>query len=112
MSDELRLDSVRPLVRYVDEEQAVIETHFHAIGPIPKAAAGFTGEADVHITIRSQDGFHDEGHTRTPIHGGRKIEASAPAASHRCEREGHPRQQSPAPLSPSVIRPSQIASIL
>ncbi len=70
MSDELRLDSVRPLVRYVDQEQAVIETHFHAVGPIPKAAAGFTGEADVHITIRGLDGFHDEGHTRTPIHNG------------------------------------------
>lgn len=70
MTKELRLTSVRPLVRYVDEDQAVIDTHFHTAGPIPKAQAGFTGEADVHITIRGLDGFHDEGRTRTPIHHG------------------------------------------
>jgi Glycosyl hydrolases family 2 len=70
MSAELRLNSVRPLVRYVDKEQAVIDTHFHADGPIPGAATGFTGEADVHITIRGLDGFHDEGHARTPVHNG------------------------------------------
>ena len=70
MPGQMRLASVRPLVRYVDEDQAVIDTHFNTVGPIPKAQAGFTGEADVHITIRSVDGFHDEGHTRTPIHQG------------------------------------------
>jgi len=70
MSDSLRIGSVRPLVRYVDEDQAVIETHFHTASPIPQAQAGFTGEADVHITIQSVDGFHDEGQTRTPIHAG------------------------------------------
>lgn len=71
MSIDLRLDSVRPLVRYVDEEQAVIEIHFHAVGPIPRAAVGFTGEADIHITIQGLDGFHDEGHARAPLHNGK-----------------------------------------
>jgi beta-galactosidase/beta-glucuronidase len=70
MSEELRLTSVRPLVRYVDEEQAVIDTHFGTVGPIPKAQPAFTGEADVHITIQSVDGFHDEGRTRTPVRNG------------------------------------------
>lgn len=70
MSAELRLDTVRPLIRYVDEEQAVIETHFHAVCPIERAQVGFTGETDVHITIQSLDGFHDEGQARTPIRDG------------------------------------------
>ena len=70
MSSDLRLESVRPLIRYVDEEQAVIETHFHAVGPIPRASAGFTGETDVHITIQGFDGFLDEGEARIPVHDG------------------------------------------
>jgi Glycosyl hydrolases family 2 len=70
MSGELRLSSVRPLVRYVDEDQAVIDTHFHTVGAIPQAAVGFTGETDVHITIQGFDGFHDEGQTRTPVRDG------------------------------------------
>lgn len=70
MAGEMRLTSVRPLVRYVDENQAVIDTHFGAVGPIPKAQAGFTGEADVHITLQTLDGFHDEGQTRTPVRQG------------------------------------------
>lgn len=70
MGKGLRLSSVRPLVRYVDREQAVIDTHFHTVGPIPRADAGFTGQADVHVTIQSLEGFHDEGQARTPIHNG------------------------------------------
>ncbi len=69
-SGELKLSSVRPLVRYVDADQAVIDTHFNTTGSIPKATAGFTGEADVHITIQGLDGFFDEGQTRTPVHNG------------------------------------------
>ncbi len=70
MTGELKLSSVRPLVRYVDEDQAVIDTHFCTAGSIPQATAGFTGEADVHITIQGLDGFHDEGQTRTPVRDG------------------------------------------
>lgn len=70
MSGELKLSSVRPLVRYVDEDQAVIDTHFSTVGSIPEATVGFTGEADVHITLQGQDGFHDEGQTRTPMRDG------------------------------------------
>jgi beta-galactosidase/beta-glucuronidase len=70
MSGELKLSSIRPVVRYVDADQAVIDTHFQTAGLIPHATAGFTGEADVHITIESQDGFHDEGQTRAPVRDG------------------------------------------
>ncbi len=70
MSGELKLSSIRPLVRYVDADQAIIDTHFHTAGLIPKATAGFTGEADVHITLEGLDGFHDEGQTRTPVRDG------------------------------------------
>ncbi len=70
MLGELKLDSVRPLVRYVDEDQAVIDTHFHTTGSISNANPGFTGEADVHITIQGLDGFLDEGQTRTPVCNG------------------------------------------
>jgi Glycosyl hydrolases family 2 len=71
MSGELKLTSVRPLVRYVDKDQAVIDTYFQTLGSIPDADVGFTGEADVHITIQGLDGFHDEGQTRTPVKDGR-----------------------------------------
>jgi len=70
MSGDLKLSSIRPLVRYVDADQAVIDTHFITAGSIPNATAGFTGEADVHITIEGFDGFRDEGQTRTPVRNG------------------------------------------
>jgi len=70
MGDELKLSSVRPLVRYVDKDQAVIDTNFQTLESIPDAGVGFTGEADVHITINGLDGFNDEGQTRTPIKNG------------------------------------------
>ena len=70
MPGELKLTSVRPLVRYVDKDQAVIDTHFHTLESIPDSGAGFTGEAEVHITIRGLDGFHDEGQTCTPVKEG------------------------------------------
>ncbi len=70
MSGQLRISSVRPLVRYVDEQQAVIDTHFHTQPAIPQASAGFTGEADVHISIKGMDGFFDEGNARTPVRDG------------------------------------------
>ncbi len=70
MSGDLKLSSIRPLVRYVDADQAVIDTHFITAGSIPNATAGFTGEAEVHITIEGFDGFRDEGQTRTPVRDG------------------------------------------
>ena len=71
MSGELKLSAVRPLVRYVDKDQAVIDTHFQTLEPVHRNGVGFTGEADVHITINGLDGFHDEGQTRTPVHEGK-----------------------------------------
>lgn len=70
MSGDLKLSSIRPLVRYVDADQAVIDTHFVTAGSIPDATAGFTGQAEVHITIEGFDGFRDEGQTRTPVNNG------------------------------------------
>lgn len=58
--------SVRPLVRYVDEDQAVIEIHLHfptPLPPVPSATAGPAIEAVVEL--KSAEGFHDE--HRTPL---------------------------------------------
>ena len=65
--DLFHLASVRPLVRYVDEDQAVIETHFTA-EPSVSAAPGesLSRKVDVCIEINGSDGFHDEG--LTPLH--------------------------------------------
>ena len=67
----IRFNAVRPLVRYVDEDQAVIETHF-AITNWP--ATGFTAPAShaiVLVEIKTSDGFHDEQYAR-PTAGGRR----------------------------------------
>jgi len=69
MSHATRLHSVRPLVRYVDDEQAIIEAHFSTLPTL-------TGDApqppcrsvDVFLEVDADDGFHDEGHTRLQLH--------------------------------------------
>lgn len=62
MSKEACLRSVRPLVRYVDQEQAVIETHFAAGSPVEIAPMGRSQhKVEVMIEINGNDGFHDEG---------------------------------------------------
>lgn len=65
----VRLTSVRPLVRYVDEDQAVIDTHLFTSAGL---AAGLDrddedGIVDVALEINGADGFHDEGRTRVRI---------------------------------------------
>ncbi|HEX7008583.1 MAG TPA: hypothetical protein VF184_01285 [Phycisphaeraceae bacterium] len=66
MSAPLHLSAVRPLVRYVDEEQAVIDTHVSA-----SPAGWWSGQGqldpvvEVLVEIRGSDGFHDE--ERTPL---------------------------------------------
>src|SRR5262245_66670464 len=53
-----RLASVRPLVRYVDEGQAVIDTHIALHPPLPDAQPLDT--ADVLLEIIGGDGSIDE----------------------------------------------------
>ncbi len=59
MADALRIHSVRPLVRYVDEDQAIIEAQVHLAWqrdePPPPLSAVYR--------IRGSDGFEDEGET-------------------------------------------------
>lgn len=64
MARPVRLSSVRPLVRYVDEEQAVIDTHLSAAPALPEDDMPPNPEVDVNVEINGSDGFHDEGETR------------------------------------------------
>jgi len=60
----VKINSVRPLVRYVDDRQAVIDTHIltHASLPIDEGhRTADTPLAYVMAEIDGADGFHDEG---------------------------------------------------
>lgn len=70
MAHIIEIKSVRPLVRYVDEDQAVIETHL-SVRPAdsfdPRAVAG---DVQVLVNILGHDGFHDEGRLPLKLAGG------------------------------------------
>jgi len=60
----VKISSVRPLVRYVDNEQAVIDTHIITHAALPADEGHRTAEAPVAYVmaeIDGADGFHDEG---------------------------------------------------
>ena len=60
----VKIDSVRPLVRYVDNQQAVIDTHIVTRAALPADAAHRTADAPIAYVmaeIDGQGGFHDEG---------------------------------------------------
>lgn len=60
----VKIDSVRPLVRYVDGEQAVIDTHIVTRATLPGDEGHRTADAPVAYVmaeIEGNDGFHDEG---------------------------------------------------
>ncbi|MFK7790590.1 MAG: hypothetical protein AB8C95_13995 [Phycisphaeraceae bacterium] len=60
----IKIDSVRPLVRYVDDRQAVIDTHIltHATLPIDEShRTADTPIAYVMAELDGAEGFHDEG---------------------------------------------------
>ena len=64
----VRLESVRPLVRYVDHDHAVIDAHFTTLPAVAGSARQSPGRAvDVFVEIDGSDGFHDEGHTRVQL---------------------------------------------
>lgn len=74
MDSSLHLLSARPLVRYVDKDQAVIDTHLRFVArpdqtPTPTNEVNCT--VDLHIELSGSDGFFDEGSTRVPIKHGR-----------------------------------------
>ena len=60
----VHLTSIRPLVRYVDEEQAVIDTHLAASPSLPQSGEPLYPTVDVMLEVDGSDGFHDEGVVR------------------------------------------------
>jgi len=67
----VKLAGMRALVRYVDEEQAVIDAHFRTMPVLPEAARGYEAEeVDVLVEIDGMDGFHDEGETHLILRDG------------------------------------------
>ena len=68
MHHGVRLESIRPLVRYVDRDQAVIDARFTTLPAVAGSVGQPPGRAvDVMIEIDGSDGFHDEGTTRVQL---------------------------------------------
>ncbi len=59
-ADTPALGSVRPLVRYVDEDQAVLEVNFHVRPPVADRRRATPRRVEVQLHVRSTDGFNDE----------------------------------------------------
>lgn len=69
MNDSVRLKTFRPLVRYVDDDQAVIEAHFSMLPSVDPAGRRPACRAvEVHLEIQGSDGFHDEGDARLQLY--------------------------------------------
>lgn len=68
MHHGVRLESIRPLVRYVDRDQAVIDAHFTTLPAVAGSVSQPPGRAvEVRLEIDGSDGFHDEGRTRVQL---------------------------------------------
>jgi hypothetical protein len=72
----LKIDSVRPLVRYVDQDQAVVDTHITTLPRLPEHGPHRTADHPVVYVMAEldgTDGYHDEGCSRLPLkdEGGR-----------------------------------------
>ena len=85
----VKLASVRPLVRYVDEDLAVVDAHFTATPALLESARdALADHADprpavtVHVEITNDAGFFDEGDTPLRLdedrHGSVRFEIHAP----------------------------------
>lgn len=64
MVSSIKIASVRPLVRYVDRDQAVIDTHITTRPVLPADASHRTADHPVVYVmaeLEGVDGFHDEG---------------------------------------------------
>ena len=55
-----RVASIRPLVRYVDDERAVIEVHFDAMPALPLARRNAKSGLRVELAVKGMDGFEDD----------------------------------------------------
>ncbi len=65
MRNAIRFDTMRPLVRYVDEDQAVIDAHFSTLFQFPDDDDDRDANiVEVLVRIEGDDGFEDEGRTR------------------------------------------------
>jgi hypothetical protein len=68
MTPSVRLHSIRPLVRYVDQDHAVVEAHFITLSTLDAPHAQPPRRAvRVHLEIDGSDGFHDEGDSHVPL---------------------------------------------
>ncbi len=68
---ERHVTSLRPLVRYVDEQQAVIDVHVPThpgAGPYPAVEAN--AHLELFMEIAGADGFHDESRVVLPMRDG------------------------------------------
>ena len=60
----VKIESVRPLVRYVDNEQAVVDTHITTLPLLPEGGPHRTADHPVVYVMAEldgSDGYHDEG---------------------------------------------------
>ncbi len=66
----LQIASVRPLVRYVDKDQAVLDTHIMTAPVIPDGEHLAAPTVDVLLEITGSDGFYDESQSRLELTNG------------------------------------------
>lgn len=60
----VKIDSIRPLVRYVDDGQAVVDAHIATLPALPRERGHRTADQPVVYVmaeVDGEDGFHDEG---------------------------------------------------
>lgn len=55
-----KLAQIKPVVRYVDDEQAVIDTHFRLQPKLPQSASANPRRVRVLLEVEDDEGFHDE----------------------------------------------------
>ncbi|MAX24670.1 MAG: hypothetical protein CMJ19_09220 [Phycisphaeraceae bacterium] len=58
--DAPALAQIKPVVRYVDDEQAVIDTHFRLKPHLPESGIQNPKRVRVLLEVENDDGFHDE----------------------------------------------------
>lgn len=72
MPSDLSLKSIRPLVRYVDRDLAIVDTHFR-LRPVlvaPNLERDPNPAVTVHVEIQGDRGFFDEGDTAMRVRDG------------------------------------------
>lgn len=57
------LAQIKPVVRYVDDEQAVIDTHFRLKPTMPNLPK----QVDILLEVENEEGFHDETFTQVKL---------------------------------------------